>query len=109
MEEFISFNDGSGNRMTAFVTDSVGISGTTKVYVRKHPFKATPMTFEARVGFAVMGTANMTDEEFKACDYNPFHSKFNDNYAIGWGATEKEAIEELRKELNEMSDGLFAE
>lgn len=107
MEEFISFDDGCGNRMTAFVTDAVGISGTTKVYVRKHPFKDTPRMFEARVGFALMGSTNMTEAEFKACGYNPFHSKFNDNYAIGWGATEDEAIADLRRELSEMSNHLF--
>jgi hypothetical protein len=105
MEEFISFNDGSGKRMTAFVTDSVGISGTTKVFIVKHPDKR----FEARMGFSVMGTTNMNEDDFKACDYNPFHSKFWDNYAIGWGDTEEEAIEVLKKEIREMANDLFAE
>lgn len=55
-----------------------------------------------------MGSTNMDEEGFKACDYNPFHDKFYDNYAEGAGATEAEALDALKADMHQTADSLWA-
>jgi len=85
-----------------FMCDDVGVNGTTDVHVREKDGK-----FEARVGIALFGSTNMSDEQFDACDNNPFHEDFHDNYADGKGDTKEEAIENMKKDMTKISESLF--
>lgn len=82
----------------------IGISGTTPVHVRK----LADGTFEARVGIAIIGITNMDEAEFESCGYDPFSEKFHDNWASGKGATEAEALEDLKADMQSTADGLWA-
>jgi hypothetical protein len=82
----------------------IGIAGTTPVHVKQHESGA----FEARCGFAVMGATNMDEAGFKACNYDPFHEKFHDNYAVGLGDTEESAIEALKLDMKTTADILWS-
>lgn len=104
MEKFISYKDENGKTVNAFITDAIGVSGTTEIRVKK----SSDNEYEARIGIAIMGSANMNEKEFKACEYNPFHKDFRDNYAQGFGTTEKEAIINMMKDCNEISESLWA-
>lgn len=81
-----------------------GCSGTTPVWIRVD----RDGSFEARVGFALMGMTNMEESEFEACGYNPFHPEFRDNYAIGKGSSEEEALADLESEMKKTGDSLWA-
>ncbi len=50
----------------------------------------------------------MDEAGFKACNYDPFHEQFYDNFASGTGATESEAIESMKQDMQDMSNSLFA-
>jgi len=82
---------------------NIGIAGTTPVHVKKH----VGGSFEARCGFALMGATNMSEDEFSACDYNPFNDNFNDNYSTGFGADETSAIEALKADMKQTADSLW--
>lgn len=82
----------------------VGVSGTTPVHIKKH----NDEKFEARCGIALIGTMNMTPEQYDACDHNPFHEKFNDNFCRGEGKTEAEAIENLKIDMHMLSNALWS-
>ncbi len=90
--------------MVAFICKNVGVSGITPCYVKEVDGK-----FEARMGFALMGSGMMSEKELEACGHNPFHKRFHDNAAIGHGTTPNEAIEDMKKFLKEASDCLWAE
>lgn len=79
-----------------------GMAGTTPLMVKK-----TEDGFEARRGFALFGSTNMSDEQFKACDYNPFHEDFHDNYHRGIGETEEAAVEALKKDASDMYEHIW--
>lgn len=94
------------------VCTNVGISGTTKVVVC-HRQTARPRhegrpevrdIFEARVGIAIMGNCAPTTTE----DSDPFDHRFRDNYAVGFGTTEEEALEALRADMASTCDALWA-
>lgn len=81
----------------------LGVRGTTPIVI-----KVTHCTisaeYEARMGFAIMGSVN-----FDECiDANPFDPNFCDNYVSGRGNSREEAINNLKKELRGNSDALFA-
>lgn len=82
---------------------NIGIAGTTPVHVIKHDNG----TFEARCGFSLIGATNMSEEEFAACEYNPFHEQFYDNYSVGKGADEAEALAELKTNMKATADSLW--
>lgn len=82
----------------------IGVAGTTPVHVKS----LDDGTFEARCGIAIMGSTNMDEAGFKACDYNPFHPAFQDNWAAGNGATEAEALDALKKDMCATADSLWA-
>lgn len=90
------------SNITAFVCADVGVSGTTKVFVKE----TSPGEFEARVGIALLGITNMEAEKLK--DANPFDEDFHDNYAHGVGKTQQEAIEEMKKDIGKIADSLWA-
>jgi len=100
--------------MVVFCCKHIGISGTTEVFARQETFTAqtqrgriTYDIWEARMGLAILGTCNTSDEERAACDHNPFHPNWKDNYAKGTGRTQEEAIEALKKDVEEMSNALW--
>lgn len=90
------------NTIRYYECSHIGVSGTTGIAIRK-----TPEGFEARMGFALMGQTNMNEEEFRACDYNPFHEEFHDNYVKGTGATEEEAMAAMKNDLHDISESLW--
>lgn len=91
------------DEIRCFICTNIGLSGTTPVTI-----KQTASQFEARMGIAIMGSCNMDEDGFRAAQYNPFHELFHDNYVSGIGATQEEAIEAMKKDLNEMTEGLWA-
>lgn len=91
--------------VTAFTDLCIGVSTTTETYSMRLP----DGQIEARVGFAVMGAANMSAEQFAACGHNPFHPDFHDNYASAKGATIEEALKQLGLDLKNISDGLWGD
>lgn len=88
------------DEFTAFLCTSIGVAGTTRVFVRK-----VADHYVARVGIAIMGSTNRKDEDLK--DADPFDEHFNDNYAEGTGNTEAEAIEDLKRDIRETSETLW--
>jgi len=90
------------DKISIFMCQDVGVDGTTEVHVQEKDG-----VFEARIGFALFGSTMMTEEEFEACDCNPFHENFRDNFASGEGATKEEAIEAMKKNLSSVSASLF--
>jgi hypothetical protein len=107
----------SETRKLECTVGSRGFAGVTPVCIRELTDKERTMDLKpgekrrpklcARVGFAVMGSTNMYPEEFDACDHDPFHDKFEDNYVEAFGDTDEECVEELKNELNSFSGGLF--
>lgn len=86
-----------------FQCDHIGVAGITDVHVRSVDGK-----YKARVGIAIMGSTNMSDEELKAINYDPFHDGFQDNYCEGLGATVEEAISALKLDMKQMADSFWA-
>ena len=90
------------NLTNMFVCSNIGLSPTTEVKL----ITREDGTFEARQGFAMMGQANMTEQQFKDCNHDPFHEKFYDNFATAHGLTEDEAKENLQRELKGIAETL---
>jgi hypothetical protein len=88
--------------VTVFQCSTLGISGTTPVHVRREGDR-----YEARVGVALMGATNMDTAGFEACGHDPFHDRFYDNYAHGFGSTEQEAIDAMKKDAAEIAATLW--
>ncbi len=91
-------------KTTIFNCDSIGVSGTTPVHVKC----LDDGSYEARMGIALFGGANMNEYGFKACDYDPFHEKFFDNYAGGIGASAEKAIADMKSEIKGIAESLWA-
>lgn len=90
--------------VTIFACSHIGVSGTTQVHVKR----LDDGTFQARCGIAIMGSTNMNEAEFKACDYNPFSDDFRDNFAEGNGDTEDAALAALKADMRETANSLWA-
>ncbi len=87
--------------MKEITCTSMGISGTTKGFVKRFGDE-----YVARVGVAIMGSTNMPTEELAtAC---PFDDDFRDNYAEGRGKTHQEAVEALKRDVQGMAESLWA-
>lgn len=71
------------------------------------PFDIRRPLYEVRMGIAIFGNSNNTDEEFEAVGHNPFHPDFNDNYAHGNGNTEEEALASMMEWMKGTSESLF--
>jgi len=82
----------------------IGVAGTTPVHVKR----MHDGTFKARCGIAILGSTNMDETEFEACNHNPFHPEFYDNWAEGSGATEEEAIAALKADMQQTADSIWA-
>jgi len=59
------------------------------------------------MGIALFGMTNMDKAGFEAADNNPFHKDFYDNYVSGKGATQEEAIENMKKDQSDMAESLW--
>lgn len=80
----------------------VGMNGTTPVVVKQVDGK-----FVARVGIALFGATNMTDEQMDAAGRDPFSDKWQDNFCQGEGATEEEAKTALEKDAADMYETIW--
>lgn len=80
-----------------------GLCGTTGIVLRT----AEDGVVEARMGIAIFGYTNLSDEEMRVCEYNPFHPEFHDNYVSGKGNTDEEAIESLRADMKQIHESLW--
>lgn len=80
----------------------IGVAGTTAVFVKKQ----ADGTFEARVGIAIMGSTNMPWDDLEHA--NPFDDSFQDNYAVGNGRTEEEALSDLKNDMRKTADSIWA-
>lgn len=78
----------------------MGVTATTKAYVRP-----AAGGFEARMGVAVLGQANMKREQLERL--TPFDAGFKDNYIEGSGPTEAEALEKMKEDMEALSKTLF--
>lgn len=87
-------------KITAFTCSAMGVSPTTKAYVRK-----TDGGFEARMGVSVLGRTNLIGEQLERM--TPFEGGFRDNYVVGEGATEEEALGKMREDMEALSRTLF--
>lgn len=92
------------NEVTRIACSEIGLSGTTDCHVQKQD----DGRYEARIGFAVFGQTNMSVSEFEQVDYNPFHARFYDNYSSGFGNTQDEAIANLKVEMGQTAESLWA-
>ena len=91
------------NTVTIHQCHHIGVAGTTPVVVQLN----NDGLYEARIGIAIMGAMNMNEADFKACDYNPFHKDFQDNFASGKGATEAEALDAMKADMQSISNTLW--
>lgn len=82
----------------------IGVVCTTDVHVRK----LLGGRYEARCGIAIMGRQNMDEEEYKACNYDPFHPEFQDNIVLGFGLSEQDALESLKLDMKNTVNSLWA-
>ena len=80
----------------------IGINGTTPVV-----FKEINGGFEARVGFALFGATNMTEEQMDAADRDPFHPDWFDNFCRGVGHTKEEALKALEADYEKISQSIW--
>lgn len=90
-------------QVTIIKCDHIGVAGTTDTHVRRNQ----DGTYEARCGIAIFGSTQMDEAGFKACNYDPFHEQFYDNFASGTGSTEAEAIEALKRDMRQTADSLW--
>lgn len=88
--------------ITLIHCDHVGVAGTTDVAV-----KFDGQEYEARVGIAILGSTQLSDEELERL--TPFDDEFYDNYASGVGATQDEAVEAMRQDMRSIADSIWAE
>lgn len=86
-----------------FQCETMGISGTTPVHVKQNDQGA----FVARVGIALLGSTQMDQAGFEACGHNPFHPEFYDNWVEGFGASEAEAINNLKTNMKATAECLW--
>lgn len=88
---------------STFICNHIGLAGTTPTVIAE-----TPAGYESRMGIAIFGASNLSDEEMKACMENPFHADFHDNYVSGKGATVAESLADMNRDFKEMHESLWA-
>lgn len=87
--------------LTTFKCRSPGLVGF-EVFIEK-----TNDGYEARQAVALFGSFQMKEGDLEKINYNPFHKDFYDNYVIGEGSSEEEAIEELKVDYKELYESLW--
>lgn len=82
---------------------SQGFSKLTDIF-----FKLTEVgTVEAKMGIEFMSSDDGVEERLKACNHDPFHENFKENYVNGVGNTREEAISELRKDMQSLENHMW--
>lgn len=91
---------------------ALAVQGITEIYLREFTDKERVMDlkpgdlrrprYEVRVGFALFGGYNRENPQ-----ENPFHPRFQDNYASGTGNTEDEALDALVKDITGISETIL--
>lgn len=87
--------------MNIHIDKNIGVSGAKIHWMRSKCRKR----HWCRMAIAIMGSFNMTDKEISTI--SPFDPKFNDNYVEGKGKSKEEALENMGKEMNHISDSLW--
>ena len=100
-----------------FHCKDIGIAGTTPVVIKELSDKERTQglkagdtrrkKYEARMGVAIMGATNLNEKQMRLAEFNPFHDKWYDNYASGFGNTHEEAIADLKKDKAKLAESLF--
>lgn len=67
---------------------------------------ATGREFWCRQAVGIFGGFNMSEEQRKRI--SPFDRRFFDNYVEGKGKTKKEALANMKKQLEDMSNALWS-
>jgi hypothetical protein len=88
-----------------FICENIGVSGITPCHIQQNEHGV----FEARMGVAVMGMTNMDGKGLRACNHNPFHNEFYENFARGFGGTQEDAIEALKEDMKSITNTLWME
>lgn len=96
---------------------ALGVSINSPIHIRELSNKERSMglkpgdwlrqKYECRAVITLFGNSNMTDEELKSINYNPFHPDLEDNYCSGFGNTHEECLESLKKDMESISQTLF--
>jgi hypothetical protein len=97
--------DGDGN--CSFTCDTIGIAGTTPIFIRRTPTGRSnwPWKYSARMGFALFG--HMCDPE--APGKNPFDDDWWDNCVIGVHCRSAEdAVKKMIEQLMSIKESLWA-
>lgn len=87
--------------MNTITFSHVGVSGAKIHWMRSKDGKL----FWCRQAIAIMGSFNMSNEEIEMI--SPFDPNFHDNYVEGKGKTKEEALAQMQKGTEEISNSLF--
>ena len=94
----------AGLNVSPLQRSGTGMSLATPVRVRR----VGDGKFKARCGIAIFGSTNMSEVELEACDHNPFHEDFYDDFVEGDGLTEDDAMTALNADMRRKADRLWA-
>jgi len=85
-----------------YTCTSIGVAGTTEVFVKKTPSTCQDFLYkyEVRMGVAIMGSSDHQTD-------NPFDEDFHDNYAEGKGYTLEVALRKLKESIKFIQDSLW--
>lgn len=87
--------------MNVFIDKNIGVSGAKIHWMKSKDGKL----FWCRQAIAIMGSFNMPIEEIERI--SPFDPNFHDNYIEGKGKTKEEALLQMQKGAEEISDSLW--
>jgi hypothetical protein len=90
----------SDSEFTVFNCSTIGVGGTTKVFVRK-----VGESYVARVGIAILGSTNMKSADL--VNANPFDESFKDNFAEGVGLTQEAALEDMKRDMGDIAESIW--
>lgn len=84
------------------IDQHIGVAGA-KIHWMRTP---NGKWYWCRMAIAIMGSFNMTDEQIRTI--SPFDPQFNDNYVEGKGRTKQEALKNMEKDMQIISDCIWA-
>jgi hypothetical protein len=87
--------------MNAITCKHIGVSGAKIHWMKSKDGKL----FWCRQAIAIMGSFNMPMEYIERV--SPFEPDFRDNFIEGKGKTKEEALNQMRKGAQEISDSLW--
>ena len=101
-DEVLDITDPHGPACRCCGSVAMGVSRLTETHVRR--VSENPEAWEARVGVAIMGGCNESNE----CS-DPFSEEYHDNFARGRGITKEAAVLDMMAEMRRLSNTLFDE